>query len=297
MIAVGTTCFRPENIHFDGHHICDSDQFLSAGKIPHSVLVIGAGVIGVEYASILNVLGRDMTIIDPRKNYLEFIDREIIDEFTDILTTRGVKFRLGKKLQNIVSIKNNKITVALEDGELLETEMVLYAAGRSGATTDLNLDCCNIGTGHRGRISVDPQTFQTSADNIYAVDDVIGFPALASTSMAQGRIAVSHAFGKDTFGPPAFFPYGIYSVPEISTTGLTELEAQRKFIPYVVGKGKFVETSRGLIMGVERGLLKLLFSRQDHKLLWRAHHRRRCIRIDTHWTSRFTFQRRNRLLH
>ena len=267
IIAVGTECYRPDHISFDGQHVCDSDQFLCMEKIPSSVLVIGAGVIGVEYASILNVLGRDVTLVDPRKHYLEFIDREIIDEFTDIMTSRGVKFHLGTKLRNVVSIEDDKVTVALENGEQLETGMVLYVAGRSGATNNLNLENCNISTDNRGRITVDPQTFQTSSENIYAVGDVIGFPSLASTSMAQGRIAVAHAFGKDTFKPPPYFPYGIYAVPEISTSGLTEIEVQRKFILYVVGRAQFVETSRGLIMGVERGLLKMIFSRQNHKLL------------------------------
>ena len=267
IIAVGTRCFRPDSIEFDGTYVCDSDQILSVQEIPDSVLVVGAGVIGVEYASILNILGRDVTILDPREEYLEFIDREIIEEFTEILEERGVSFVLGNKLERVLSVEDGKVTLELQDGVVMETGMILYAAGRSGATSELNLDSCGVGVDNRARIPVNPSTFQTSEANIYAVGDVVGFPALASTSMAQGRIAVSHAFGKESFELPKFFPYGIYAVPEISTSGATEEELREKNISYVVGRAKFTETSRGVIMGVERGVLKLIFSTDDQKLL------------------------------
>ena len=267
IIAVGTCCYRPDNIDFDGKYVCDSDQILRVERIPSSVTIIGAGVIGVEYASILNVLGKEITIVDPRKDYLEFIDREIIEAFTGILQKRGVQFRLGRKLSEIISISNEIITLKLDDGELLQTGMVLYAAGRMGATSRLNLESCGIETDARDRITVNPETFQTSTENIYAVGDVIGFPALASTSMSQGRIAACHAFGEEAHELPKFFPYGIYSVPEISTSGASETQLQSEAISYVTGIAQLRETSRGQIMGVDNGFLKMLFERKGHRLL------------------------------
>lgn len=267
VISVGTKCFRPSNLDFDGKYVCDSDQILEVDDIPDTILVVGAGVIGVEYASILNILGKKIILIDPRSQYLEFIDREIIDEFTNILTLRGVDFKLGRKLEEVISKNNNEVEVRLDNGDKLKVGMVLFAAGRLGATEKLNLSSCNIEVDKRGRIPVNPETFQTNTENIYAVGDVIGFPALASTSMAQGRIAACHAFGKDIFILPKVLPYGIYAVPEISTAGLTEIELSEKGIEYVKGVGLFKETARGEIMGVEHGFMKLLFSREDESLL------------------------------
>ncbi len=267
IISVGTKCFRPSNLDFDGKYVCDSDQILEVEDIPDKVLVVGAGVIGVEYASILNVLGKKVILIDPRSQYLEFIDREIIDEFTKILTERGVDFKLGRKLDQVLSKDSNEVNVQLDNGDTLTVGMVLFAAGRLGSTDGLNLGSCNIDVDKRGRISVDPETFQTSADNIYAVGDVIGFPALASTSMAQGRIAACHAFGREIFSLPKVLPYGIYAVPEISTAGMSEHELNDEGIEYVKGIGLFRETARGEIMGVESGFMKLLFSREDERLL------------------------------
>ena len=267
IISVGTKCFRPSNLDFDGKYVCDSDQILEVEDIPDKVLVVGAGVIGVEYASILNVLGKKVILIDPRSQYLEFIDREIIEEFTKILTERGVDFKLGRKLDQVLSKDSNEVNVQLDNGDTLTVGMVLFAAGRLGSTDGLNLGSCNIDVDKRGRISVDPETFQTSADNIYAVGDVIGFPALASTSMAQGRIAACHAFGREIFSLPKVLPYGIYAVPEISTAGMSEHELNDEGIDYVKGIGLFRETARGEIMGVESGFMKLLFSREDERLL------------------------------
>jgi len=267
IISVGTKCFRPSNLDFDGKYVCDSDQILEVEDIPDKVLVVGAGVIGVEYASILNVLGKKVILIDPRSQYLEFIDREIIDEFTKILTQRGVDFKLGRKLDQVLSKDSNAVNVQLDNGDTLTVGMVLFAAGRLGSTDGLNLESCNIDVDKRGRISVNPDTFQTAADNIYAVGDVIGFPALASTSMAQGRIAACHAFGREIFSLPKVLPYGIYAVPEISTAGMSEHELNEEGIDYVKGIGLFRETARGEIMGVEFGLMKLLFSKEDERLL------------------------------
>ncbi|MBP02021.1 MAG: Si-specific NAD(P)(+) transhydrogenase [Rhodospirillaceae bacterium] len=267
IIAVGTRCYRPENIEFDGKLVCDSDQLLCVKKLPNSLVVVGAGVIGMEYASILNILGKNVTVIDPRDNYLEFIDRGIINEFTSILKNRGVKFLLGRKLDNIIDRSESSLSFQLDNGDKLKTDMIVYAAGRVGSTEMLQLENCNINTDKRGRIAVNPDTFQTSTKHIYAVGDVIGFPALASASMAQGRIASNHAFNEPTFKVPESFPYGIYSVPEISTCGPSEEDLDKVNVPYIIGMAKFEETSRGQIMGVEDGFLKMLFCANTKKLL------------------------------
>ncbi|MDC0073297.1 Si-specific NAD(P)(+) transhydrogenase [Alphaproteobacteria bacterium] len=267
IIAVGTRCYRPNNINFDGKFICDSDQFLKINTIPKNITIVGAGVIGIEYASILNILGKKITIIDPRTDFLEFIDREIILSFKKILSTKGVKFKLGTKLTSISKIKNKKIYFELDNNEKLNTDLILFTAGRVGSTEKLELKNTKIEVDNRGRISVNKSTFQTQQPNIYAVGDVIGFPALASTSMAQGRIAACHACGKKIYKLNNFFPYGIYSIPEISTSGSNEEELVRKKIPYVKGIGLFKETSRGQIMGVDYGYLKLLFHKKNKKLL------------------------------
>ncbi len=267
IIAVGTRCYRPNDINFDGQYICDSDQFLKINSIPKNITIVGAGVIGIEYASILNILGKKITIIDPRTDFLEFIDREIIRTFKKILSEKGVIFKLGAKLNLISKIKNRKIYFELDNNEKLNTDLILFTAGRVGSTEKLKLKNAKIEVDNRGRISVNKSTFQTQQANIYAVGDVIGFPALASTSMAQGRIAACHACGKKIYELNNFFPYGIYSIPEISTSGMSEEDLIRKNIPYVKGIGFFKETSRGQIMGVDNGYLKLLFQKNNKKLL------------------------------
>jgi len=267
VIAVGTRPYRPPNIPFDDKSIVDSDSLVAEPRVPRSLTVVGAGVIGLEYATIFSALDVPVTIVEPRPNFLEFIDREIIDEFVHELRKRGVTFRLGCKLDRVEMDAGGWPVAILDDQRRVRTEMLLYAAGRVGATDNLGLEACGLAVDGRGRLAVDPVTFQTEVPHIYAAGDVIGFPALASTSMEQGRIAACHAFGTPLEPAPAFFPYGIYAVPEISTVGLTEEEVRAKSIPYEVGIARFRETSRGHIMGLGSGMMKMLFSIRSRRLL------------------------------
>jgi len=267
VIAVGTKPYRPPNIPFDDKAVVDSDSLVGEPRVPRSLTVIGAGVIGLEYATIFSALDVPVTIVEPRPNFLEFIDREIIDEFVHELRKRGVTFRLGCKLDRVELDEAGWPIAILDDQRRVRSEMLLYAAGRVGATDSLGLETCGLEVDNRGRLAVDPVTFQTAVPHIYAAGDVIGFPALASTSMEQGRIAACHAFGAPLAPAPVFFPYGIYAVPEISTVGLTEEEVRAKGIPYEVGVARFRETSRGHIMGLQSGMMKMLFGLTDKKLL------------------------------
>jgi NAD(P) transhydrogenase len=269
LIACGTRPFRPDYVPFDGRTVFDSDEIIDLPKLPRSLAVIGAGVIGVEYATIFSALDVAVTLIEPRPTFLDFIDKELIDEFMHELRDRNVSLRLGSAVNSIERSTNGSggITIRLADGRLVSTEMLLFAAGRVGATDRLNLDAAGITVDHRGRIAVDPVTLQTSVPHIYAAGDVIGFPSLASTSMEQGRVAACHALGMEPLAPPEFFPYGIYSVPEISTAGLTEEEVRTRGIPYEVGVARFRETSRGHIMGLNSGMMKMIFSTKTRRLL------------------------------
>jgi NAD(P) transhydrogenase len=267
VIAVGTAPFRPKDIPFNDRNVFDSDNVATEPHVPRSLTVVGAGVIGIEYATIFSALDVPVTIIEPRENFLEFIDREIIDEFIHDLRKRGIQFRLGVKVDRVELDEQGWAVSHLSDGRRVRTEMLLYAAGRMGATGHLNLEACGLEADNRGRLKVDPKTFQTSVPHIYAAGDVIGFPSLASTSMEQGRIAACHAFGAPMPPAPEYFPYGIYAVPEISTVGLTEQQAREKGIPYEVGIARFRETSRGHIMGLESGMMKMLFKLEDRTLI------------------------------
>jgi NAD(P) transhydrogenase len=267
VIAVGTQPFRPDYIPFDDVKIIDSDTVIEEPHVPRSMAVIGAGVIGIEYATIFSALDVAVTLIEPRDTFLDFVDREIIAEFTHQLRDRGVSIRLGAKVTKIEKDKSGRVVTTLEDGRAIRTEMLLFAAGRMGATASLGLEHCGLSVDNRGRLSVDPKTFQTEIPHIYAAGDVIGFPSLASTSMEQGRIAACHAFGLPMPPAPAYFPYGIYAVPEISTVGMSEEEVKEKKIPYECGIARFRETSRGHIMGLDTGLMKMIFSLKTRKLL------------------------------
>lgn len=267
LLAVGTVPFKPDYVPFDGVSVFDSDSILELGKLPRSMAVIGAGVIGIEYATIFSSLDVHVTLIEPRDTMLDFIDRELVSDLTYQLRDRGVVLRFGSKVEKVVKRDGGGCSVELEGGRTINSDTVLFAAGRMGATPSLNLDAAGLECDHRGRLSVDAKTFQTSVPHIYAAGDVIGFPSLASTSMEQGRIAACHALGVDAHAPPEFFPYGIYSVPEISTVGLTEEEVKERGISYEVGIARFRETSRGHIMGLDSGLLKMIFSLKTRRLL------------------------------
>ncbi|MGI9420174.1 MAG: Si-specific NAD(P)(+) transhydrogenase [Geminicoccaceae bacterium] len=267
LIAVGTRPFRPADIPFDGETIVDSDEILSMTSLPRSLAVIGAGVIGLEYATIFSALDLQVTLIEPRMTMLDFIDRELIDELTHELRQRGMILRLGCKASLVERNPTGGCRVQLEDGRVVRADTVLFAAGRMGATDDLGLEAAGLATDQRGRIAVDKEEFRTAVPHIFAAGDVIGFPSLASTSMEQGRIAACRAFDQAAHDAPAFFPYGIYAVPEISTIGMTEDEVKLRGTPFECGIARFRETSRGQIMGLSNGLMKLIFSLEDRRLL------------------------------
>jgi len=266
LIAVGTRPYRPPEIPFDGEHILDSDEIVELTKLPRSLTVIGAGVIGVEYATIFSALDVAVSLVDAKRTFLDFIDHEIMEDFTHQLRDRGMAMRLGSKVASI-TMEDGWPTTVLESGRRVRSQMLLYCAGRVGATDTLNLPAAGLTADDRGRLRVNPQTLQSEVPHIYAAGDAIGFPSLASTSMEQGRIAACHAFQQPMPPAPEFFPYGIYAVPEISTVGMSEEEVQRRGIPYECGIARFRETSRGHIMGLETGMMKMIFSIRTHRLL------------------------------
>ena len=266
LIATGTHPFRPDYIPFDGKTVLDSDEIIELATLPRSIAVIGAGVIGVEYATIFNALDVKVTLIEPRDSMLDFLDKELLSDFTYQLRDSGMALRFGNKVESVTR-SGDVCEIVLEGGRHVRTQMVLFAAGRMGSTQALNLQACGLTTDHRGRLKVDAKTLQTEVPHIYAAGDVIGFPSLASTSMEQGRVAACHAFGFTAVEPPDYFPYGIYSVPEMSMVGMTEREVEERNIPYETGVARFRETSRGHIMGLDKGMLKMIFSLKTRRLL------------------------------
>jgi NAD(P) transhydrogenase len=268
LLAVGTRPYRPSHIPFDGEAIIDSDELLEIKQLPRSMIVVGAGVIGIEYATIFSALDTQVTVVEPRDTMLDFIDKEIVEDFAYQLRDRNMKLIFGQTVEAVERDSGSgKCRVVLKNGRTLQAEMVLFAAGRVGATDTLNLAAAELEADSRGRLKVNPETFQTTVPHIYAAGDVVGFPSLASTSMEQGRIAARHAVGAPAGDPPLYFPYGIYAVPEISTCGLTEEEVIQRGIPYEAGIAHFRETSRGHIMGLDTGLLKMIFSLKTRRLL------------------------------
>ncbi|AUX76196.1 MULTISPECIES: Si-specific NAD(P)(+) transhydrogenase [Sinorhizobium] len=267
LLAVGTKPFRPDYIPFDGKTVVDSDELLEIQDLPRSLVVIGAGVVGIEYATIFSALDTQVTVIDPKSTMLDFIDKEIVEDFTYQLRDRNMKLNLGQKAEKVERLDDGKVMLTLDNGRKITTEMVLFAAGRMGATDALNLPAAGLEADSRGRLKVNPETFQTAVPNIYAAGDVVGFPSLASTSMEQGRVAARVAVGAIAKEPQKYFPYGIYAVPEISTCGLSEEEVKERGIPYECGIARFRETSRGHIMGLDAGLLKMIFSLKTRRLL------------------------------
>ncbi len=266
LISTGTKTYRPDTIPFDGKSVVDSDEFLEMAQIPRSLIVVGAGVIGVEYATMFSALDVRVTLIEPRDSFLDFIDRTLIQDFMHQVRENGVDLRLGSAIET-VETTDGHVEVSLENGRHVRAEMLLFAAGRMGATDKLGLKAAGLSTDHRGRLSVDRKTYQTEVPHIYAAGDVIGHPSLASTSLQQGRVAACHALDTPTLPESPWFPYGIYSVPEISTCGMSEEEMQERGIPYEVGVARFRETSRGHIMGLEHGMLKMLFSLKTRRVL------------------------------
>ena len=266
LIATGTQPQEPEGIPFDNTTIIDSDGIVNLKALPKTMIIVGAGVIGVEYASIFSVLDIELTLIDGRDTLLEFLDREIVDEFVHCMRQRDITLRLGEKVTGVEKDADGRVITTLESGKRLRAELVMFTAGREGTAAELQLKKAGIATDKKQRIPVNEQ-YQTVAPHIYAAGDVIGFPSLASTSMEQGRLAACHAFDQKSSSRPEHFPFGIYSVPEMSMVGVTEQELTAKKISYETGKAHLWETARGQIMGLEEGMLKMIFRAEDQRLL------------------------------
>lgn len=265
VIAVGTEPARPSHIPFDDHTIIDTDGLLTLKCIPDSMVIVGGGVIGTEYASMLAALGIPVTLIDKRPRLLEFVDTEIIEALQQQMTDLGVTLYHDEE---VLAIKKDRrsIHVTLRQNRPIQTSTLMYAIGRVGATQSLNLQSIGLQPDSRGRLIVN-EHFQTAIPHIYAAGDVIGFPALASTSMQQGRHAACHAFGHPDRIDTTLLPYGIYAIPEISMVGRNEEELTQADVPYGVGIARYIEIARGQLIGDDTGMLKLLFHRHTRHLL------------------------------
>ena len=266
VIATGAQPFRPENIEFNGKTIFDSDDILNMKELPREMTVVGGGVIGTEYASMFAALGVHVTIIDARKRLLGFVDEEIIECLQYQMRGMGVTLRLGEEVKSCSSREDGQVVTNLKSGKVIISDVVLYSAGRRSSTNNLGLEALGLKTEERGKIVVD-DNYKTTLQNIYAAGDVIGFPALASTSAAQGRLATCRAFGIDDKITEVPLPYGIYSIPEISYVGSNEEELTIKEIPYETGIARYREIARGHLLGDENGMLKVLFHRQTYQVL------------------------------
>ena len=266
LIATGSSPHHPPEIPFDGKLIFDSDTILNMKSIPRKMVVVGGGVIGTEYASIFTALGIRVTLIEPKGRIVSFIDSEIGQRLMDQLLKLGISFIFDDRMASIEARKDH-VRLTLEKGGKKDFDVALIAAGRQSNVEGLGLEQVGVKLGHRGLILVE-ENYQTNIPNVYAVGDVIGFPALASTSMEQARAAVVHAFDlkyKEKLAP--FLPLAVYAIPEISTVGLIEDECKEKNIPYLVGRAYYEENARGQIIGDDSGMIKLVFSPIDKKLL------------------------------
>ncbi|TKB71860.1 MAG: Si-specific NAD(P)(+) transhydrogenase [Nitrospira sp.] len=266
IIAVGTEPARPTEIPFDEDTIIDTDGFLRLNHIPASITVVGGGVIGTEYASILAMMGVPVTLIDKQPRLLEFVDAQIVGALQQQMADIGVTIYHDEEAIAIRKETDGTVTASLKHRPPITTSTLMYAIGRIGATKHLNLEAIGIVPDSRGRIVVN-ENFQTAIPHIYAAGDVIGFPALASTSMQQGRHAACHAFGHPDQTDTGLLPYGIYAIPEISMVGRNEEELTKAEIPYGVGIAHYREIARGQLIGDQTGMLKLLFHRHTRLLL------------------------------
>lgn len=268
LISVGTRPSPPRDFAIDGQFVINSDDIFCVEEIPRSVIVIGCGVIGIEYASMFAALGVNVTVVDGRKRPLEFLDSEIIDELVHQMRDHGVLFRLGETVEGVDVKRNGRSTVvvSLASGKRLSGDLALVCAGRVGATDKLNLEAAGLTADERGRLIVD-ENFRTEQSHIFAAGDVIGYPSLAATSSEQGRLAACTAFGVNAKPMSEHFPIGVYSVPEVSMVGAPEHELTEKKIPYETGVARFREIARGHILGDNTGFLKLNIHRDDRRVL------------------------------
>jgi NAD(P) transhydrogenase len=265
VIATGTRPARPSHVEFDNERVLDSDSVLQIQQVPNSMVVVGAGVIGIEYASMFAALGTRVTVVEKRPAMLDFCDPEVVESLKFHLRDQSVTFRFGEEVEKVEVTPRGTVT-SLASGKRVAADMVMYSAGRQGVTAELHLEKAGLSADNRGRIKVD-EHYRTEVEHIYAVGDVIGFPALAATSMDQGRLAAYHAFGEPARELQSLQPIGIYTVPEISYCGKTEAELTKEAVPYEVGMSRYRELARGAIVGDSYGMLKLLVSTEDRTLL------------------------------
>ncbi len=265
VIATGSRPAHPPDVAFDNRTVLDSDGLLMLDHIPATVLVVGAGVIGIEYASMFAALGSKVTVVERRPRLLEFCDAEITEGLQYHLRDLGVTFRLGEAVVAVARHDGTTMT-RLESGKLIPADTVLYSAGRQGATADLALENAGLEPDQRGRVPVD-EHFRTAVPHVYAAGDVLRSPGLAATAMEQGRIAACHAFDHPAGAMSELIPTGIYTIPEIGFVGRTEEQLTAEAVPYEVGISRYRELARGQILGDSHGLLKLIVSLEDHSIL------------------------------
>jgi NAD(P) transhydrogenase len=266
LIATGSSPVRPDMFPFDKGEIYESDTILKLDRIPKTMAAIGAGVVGSEYACTFSALGAKVHIVDGRDKLLPFLDEEVSQALVVAMEHNGVVFHWNEKVQQCTVQPSGEVTLSFASGKSLTVDAVLVAAGRQSNTEALNLPQAGVATGKRGIIAVDEQ-FRTNVPHIYAAGDVIGFPALASTSMEQARRAVEHAFGEAAGSLSPLLPNGIYTIPEVSMVGETEESLKKQGVDYVVGRARYEDNARGRIIGDKDGFLKLLFRRDNMKLV------------------------------
>ena len=268
LIAVGTVPAPPPGVPCDGEVIISSDGVMELRRLPKSMVVVGAGVIGIEYASMFGAIGVEVTLVDRRDRPLEFLDSEIVDELIHQMRNQNVIFRSGESVERLDVSEGTprRAVIHLESGKRLVSDLVLFSVGRMGATASLNVEAAGLKVDARGRLLVD-EHFRTNVPHIFAAGDVIGYPSLAATSSEQGRLAACYAFDIPAQPMVSYFPIGIYAIPEISMVGETEQALTTKKVPYEIGLARYREIARSQIMGDDEGLLKLLFHRHTRQLL------------------------------
>ena len=269
VVAVGTMPTKPDGIEADGKRILLSDDVLNLPELPRSLAIIGAGVIGLEYGSIFATLGIRVTLIDRDPRLLHFVDGELVDALVYHLRQKRVTLRLNEEVTWVEPFEDERgerVRIKLVSGKQIVSDAALFSIGRTGATGSLRLESVGLKSDSRGRLAV-KESYQTATPNVYAAGDVIGFPNLASTSGEQGRLAACHAFGMPAKSVPSLFPYGIYTIPEMSMVGRTEEELTEDSVPYEIGRAQYREIARGQIIGDDSGLLKLIFHAGTRKLL------------------------------
>jgi NAD(P) transhydrogenase len=268
VVAVGAQAVTPPGAVLDGEVAISSDDIIRLKRLPRAMTVVGGGVIGIEYASIFAMLGIQVTVVERRDRVLDFVDREIVDELIHQMRKSNVTFRFGETVERfeVSAGPPRRGVLFLESGKRIVSDLVLFSAGRTGATDPLNLAAAGLAADGKGRLDVDAE-FRTSVPHVYAAGDVIGHPSLAATSSEQGRLAACHAFGVPAGAMGAHFPVGIYAIPEISMVGATEQELTAAKVPYEIGVARYREIARGQILGDDSGLFKMLFHRDDRRLL------------------------------